>query len=458
MRTPLDYISDWADGMRCWQAVCGLQSQPILSAEQATKAGLKRSAELISYARKHSPFYANYYADIPADSLLEAYPAVKRSTLMQNFDDWASDRRISLASVQSFLSSRDNIGERFLNEYLVWTSSGTSGEKGIYVQDINALSIYQSLMLMRYQSFNTSRMAMIAALEGHFAGIVYWKWASRLNPWLTSQTRAFSILEPVELIVQQLNEWQPKCLLTYPSMFSVLAKEQECGRLAISPTSLWCGGEHLDPMQKQQIEAAFACGIVEDYGASEAMNMAFACEHGKLHINTDWFILEPVDEHMQAVPKGEKSATTLVTNLANKLQPIIRYDIGDSITLDTKACTCANPLPTLQVVGRNDDTLWLLGMHKQMVPILPLTLNTVVEENANEFGFQIIQLAPQTLSIRTEGITVNDRRRAFERIRDSLQQYFTSIGVLPLLLQYDTLPPERDAVSGKLNQVRKMTD
>jgi phenylacetate-CoA ligase len=470
MLTPLDYMNDWADGMRCLQAASRLQSKSPVSVEEARAIGYKRAEKLIAHARKCSPFYANYYASIPADSALQDYPAVNRSMLMSNFDNWSSDRRITHASVKSFLSRTDRIGERFLNDYLVWTSSGTSGQKGIYVQDIDALSVYQSLMAARYlnprtastsalpwsEALNANRMAMVAAIEGHFAGIVYWKWAARLNPWLTGQTRTFSILQPLPELVEQLNHWQPKYLSTYPSMLSVLAKEQDHGRLKLSPTRLLCGGEHLAKHKKQQIEAAFACVIVEDYGASEAMNMAFACEHGKLHVNTDWFILEPVDANMQPVRTGEKSVTTLVTNLANKVQPIIRYDIGDSITLNTRACTCSSPFPTMEVVGRNDDTLWMMGENNKKVPILPLTLNTVIEENAGEFGFQIIQLGPVSLSIRTQGDDTNVRSRAFERIRDSLDQYFKRIGVLPVTFEHDQEPPERDAASGKLNQVRKM--
>ncbi|WP_372738533.1 hypothetical protein [Neptunomonas sp.] len=470
MLTPLDFMNDWADGMRCWQATGSLQSALPASAEEARKIGRKRAEKLIAYARKFSPFYANYYASVPDGSALQDYPAVNRATLMANFDNWSSDRRITLASVKSLLSCTDRIGERFLNDYLVWTSSGTSGVKGIYVQDIHALSIYQSLMAVRYlnqltasasalpwpETLNANRTALVAAVEGHFAGIVYWKWAARLNPWLSGQTRTFSILQPIPELVEQLNRWQPKFLSTYPSMLSVLAQEQESGRLKLSPTRLWCGGENLEKQKKQQIEAAFSCAIDEDYGASEALNMAFACEHGKLHVNTDWFILEPVDANMQPVRAGEKSATTLVTNLANTLQPIIRYDIGDSITLGTRACSCSNPLPTMEVVGRHDDTLWMMEENNKKVAILPLTLNTVIEENAGEFGFQIIQLGPDHLSIRTQGDDINARSRAFGRIRDSLEQYFKTIGVLPVTLEHDQALPARDAASGKLNQVIKM--
>lgn len=460
-------MTNWIDAMRCLQAASGLQIKPITSAVSAKNTGLISAAELIEHARKHSPFYAKYYASIPLGSALEAHPAVTKFTLMDNFDEWATDRRIDEVSVKSFLSSKSRIADRYLNDYLVWTSSGTSGEPGIFVQDIHALSIYQSLMAVRYQNkvststssdpwhlaMNSNRMAMVAALEGHFAGIVFWKWASRLNPWLAGQTKTFSILQPVSEVVEQLNYWQPNFISSYPSMLSVLAKEQESGRLQLSPNCLWCGGEQLGDQQRQHIEAAFACKIVEDYGASEAMNMAFACEHGKLHINTDWFILEPVDEQMQAVPAGEQSATTLVTNLANRVQPIIRYDIGDSISLHPEPCKCSNPLPTMHVVGRNNDTLWLPAHNGRNIPILPLALNTVIEENAGELIFQVIQSGPQSLSIRTHGDNKKARHRAFKKISESLAEYFLTQKTMPVKLEFDPLSPERDATSGKMKQV-----
>lgn len=457
-------MTDWSDAVHCLQAAYKMQSEAIVSAESAKNKGLTRAQELIEHARTHSPFYAKLYASIPEGAALEQYPVVTRSQLMNNFDHWACDPRINKDSANEFLATTHTIGDRYLSDYLLWTSSGTSGEKGIYVQDTFALSIYQSLMAVRYKHNDSTndvwrmatasnRMVMIAALEGHFAGYVLWKWAAKLNPWLTGQTKTYTILQAVTEIVAQLNEWQPKYISSYPSMLTVLAKEQASGRLNLSPNCLWCGGEQLGEQQRLQIEQAFNCKLFEDYGASEAMNMAFACEHGKLHLNTDWFILEPVDENMQAVAPGQTSTSTLLTNLANKVQPIIRYDIGDSICISETPCPCGNPLPTLQVIGRTSDTLWLPAENGDLCAILPLTLNTIVEENAKEFIFQIIQREAQTLAIRTAGKNKTIRKQAFANISESLQQYFASLHLLAVKLVHDTESPERDAISGKMKQV-----
>src|SRR5690606_26123283 len=134
------------------------------------------------------------------------------------------------------------------------------------------------------------------------AGIVSWERQRRLYPALALATRAFSILQPLSELVEQLNEWRPTYISSYPTMLSLLAGERRAGRLSVSPRGLWCGGEGLAPSERADIEAAFACRITEDYGASECMNMAFGCRHGRLHLNDDWVVLEPVDEQYRPVP------------------------------------------------------------------------------------------------------------------------------------------------------------
>ena len=58
--------------------------------------------------------------------------------------------------------------------------------------------------------------------------------------------------------------------------------------------------------------------------------MTYECRHRRLHVNADWYLVEPVDRRGTPVPPGRPSHTTLITNLANTVLPIIRYDIGDS--------------------------------------------------------------------------------------------------------------------------------
>ena len=72
---------------------------------------------------------------------------------------------------------------------------------------------------------------------------------------------------------------------------------------------------------RREIAAAFkGLRVVEGYAASEVPGLAIRCNEGSFHVNTDWYLFEPVDE-LSARPPGTRSHTVLVTNLANRVQP-----------------------------------------------------------------------------------------------------------------------------------------
>ena len=63
----------------------------------------------------------------------------------------------------------------------------------------------------------------------------------------------------------------------------------------------------------------------------------------RLHLNGDWAILEPVDERAATGADRRFGCTTLLTNLANEVQPIIRYDLGDRVRIAPGGCDCGSP-------------------------------------------------------------------------------------------------------------------
>ena len=126
------------------------------------------------------------------------------------------------------------------------------------------------------------------------------------------------------------------------------------------------------------------------------------CDEGSFHVNTDWYLFEPVDERYQPVPAGMTSHTVLVTNLANRVQPLIRYDLGDRVEVATAPCPCGSVLPAVKVEGRTNDVLTFESPEGRAVRILPLALATVVEETPGVHRFQAIGAGPRTLTVRLE--------------------------------------------------------
>jgi phenylacetate-coenzyme A ligase PaaK-like adenylate-forming protein len=76
--------------------------------------------------------------------------------------------------------------------------------------------------------------------------------------------------------------------------------------------------------------------VNQSYAASEAMPLALPCRYRQLHLNSARFVVEPIDPEGTAVPPGTRSDGVLVTNLANYVQPVIRYQLGDSVVISDR--------------------------------------------------------------------------------------------------------------------------
>jgi len=425
-----------------------------------------RFAELVRHAREHSPFFAGHYRSLPQAGLrLHDVPPVTRSQLMTRFDEWVTDTDVTFDTAHDFVSDPARVGRLYLGRYAVWTSSGTTGEPGLFVHDGQALAVYDALEMMRLGRgllapgflggllFGGGRYAMVAATGGHFAGVASVERMRLAAPALADRLRVFSILEPLPRLTETLNEYQPSFMATYPSAASLLAAEQRAGRLRIAPAAIWLGGETLSAACRAEISGTFRCRILEEYGASECMSIACECERGRLHLNADWMLLEAVDRDYRPVPPGEISHTALLTNLANRVQPVIRYDIGDSIAFEPEPCACGAPFPALSVEGRSDDVLAFTAANGGRVEVLPLALTTVIEENAGAHQFQIIQAAPDALDVRLEAPFGTSPAQLWREVEPALRAYLDAQGLPAVALRFEPEPLIRSKASGKLRRV-----
>ncbi len=108
----------------------------------------QRLKKMVAYARQKAPFYQRLYQNLPEDGFdLVDLPPVTKPQLMANFDAWATDRAVTRAGVDAFIRDKSRVGDRYLGKYSVWTTSGTTGEPGIFLVDGPAQRLYNALMI-----------------------------------------------------------------------------------------------------------------------------------------------------------------------------------------------------------------------------------------------------------------------------------------------------------------------
>ena len=425
-----------------------------------------RLARLLARAARDSPLYRKLLrGSEPAGVALASLPVTNKRELMLRFAEWVCDPELRLDGLRAFVADPTRIGEPYLGKYTVWESSGTSGEPGIFVQDGHAMAVYDALEALRRSAPRPwqqwldplrvgDRSAFVGATGGHFASQITLQRLQKLGPWTTMKN--FSIMETTASLVAQLNEFAPTILATYPTAAALLAEQAAAGALTIRPQEIWTGGEALTPSMRTRLQQVFGCAVRNSYGSSEFIASGWECRCGRLHANADWLILEPVDADHRPVPPGERSHTVLLTNLANHVQPLLRYDLGDQIVMDGKPCDCGSPLPTFEIDGRIDEPLEMDGRDGRPVTLLPMALGTVLEEEAAVFDFQLSQQDGHTLALRLGGQRGSAARAAFARCRKALQDYGLHQGTVPLRVVLQAGEPLALGRSGKVQRVVPM--
>lgn len=421
----------------------------------------RRLAALLHHAQATVPGYRRTLHGLdPETTPLEALPVLHKSVLMQHFGSWVADPAITLAALRGFTADPANIGAPFLGRYAVWESSGSRGEPGLFVHDEPALVVYDALEQQRPAALRplqrmldpfwlTERVAFVGATDGHFASQATLQRLRRKAPWLAAQWQGFSILQPLPDLLAALQHFAPTILTTYPTAAAMLAEAQADGRLRLRPAEVWTGGETLGPAQRARITDVFGCPLRHSYGASEFLPIAAECRHDALHVNADWVILEPVDARGRPVPPGELSHDTLLTNLANRAQPLIRYALGDRLRFAPGRCACGSALPVVEVQGRCDDLLVLAGPRGRPARLLPLAVSTVLEDEAGLYDFRLEQTGPSALCLHLPGARPDRADVAVQ----ALQRHAAGQGALPIEIRLRCGHPLPRGRSGKLQRI-----
>jgi phenylacetate-CoA ligase len=427
----------------------------------------ERLQDLVSYARIYSRYFSDVYQDVPEQvTSIKQLPVLTKAEMMNHFDDWVTDPAITKHNAEAFIADPSLIGHDYLGRYVVCTTSGSTGILAILVHDHGALAVYNVLGYIRSLPVFLSslrnigallrgkgRLAAIFVTGGHFLGNTMSARRSRKMPWRAKTQRLFSALTPIAELVRALNTFQPVIVSGYPSVLEVLAKEQDASRLHIHPVLINAAGETLTNAVRQHIAAAFQCSVGNYYGSSEAVGLTFECKHQKLHVNSDWYILEPVDEFDQPVPPGQLSQSVLVTNLANRVQPIIRYKMGDRVTISPDICPCGSPFPIIQVIGRTDEILSLPTFQGEVVQIFPLAISSIAEETPGVYSCQIIQTEPLKLKVRLAVKEIGTEQSVWETLQERLEVYLAGQGKANVVIEKAPEPPQLHPKSGKFQQV-----
>jgi phenylacetate-CoA ligase len=231
---------------------------------------------------------------------------------------------------------------------------------------------------------------------------------------------------PYKRVLEIMKRMQVEAIGCLPTEMIILEMVAEkCGynikRDFSSVKYILTSGRVVPPALKEYIERRWDASLSSVYGTTEGGGVASSCKKGNLHVHNNAFIIEILDPATwQPVRKGE-AGLLVITSYYRQASPLFRYVTRDYCRLIDGVCSCGDPDPVIQVLGRIEDVIELSGKKLYFHD-----LEQAVLEFSRQFDSAVyfIIVTAKTLRLRIE--THNDLKSPSG---DSLNELNSKLGM-----------------------------
>lgn len=318
-----------------------------LSREALLNLQKKRFESIVSHAITHSAFYKDLYQNIkdPTElSLIQQLPIVDKELLRENID------KVVIQSNEKLEASKTG-GTTGKSLKVYFTFSNTQ-ERFALLDDFRSRFGYE--LGKKTAWFSGKSLLTSRDIKKNR----FWKkdYLNKVRYYSTFHIKQ----EYLKYYVEDLMRFKPEYFVGFPSTMLEIAKYGTAKGYdfpahtvrAIFPTA-----ETVSKEMRTILEQFFKTKVYDQYASSEGAPFIVECPEGNLHLELQSGVFEVLDDNDNPTTSGR----LIITSFTTEATPLIRYDIGDSITLEDpiKICSCGNNNPMVrEILGRIDDYLY----------------------------------------------------------------------------------------------------
>lgn len=397
-----------ADAAQIWSAYLQLDRSQWISREEILENQLRQVRGLLLHCNRTVPYYQQVFE--------------QRGILPDDISNLRAFRKIPLLSRQELQQQKDSLLSTCLPDGTVHTSTAyTSGSSGapvsiqmtnmvnlwwlaFYLRDLEWCNINprSTLACIRTASFADPRLA-----EAFTHGITLPYWNATLNHVIhTGTSHGLDVRASASYQLSWLKKHRPQYILSYPSNLEMLAHEVMEQNVDFPELkAIQSISEALDDKQCI-IERAFGVPVMNTYSCVEAGYLASPCPDGNgLHVHDENVLLEVLDDADQPCKPGE-TGNVFITTLHNFLNPLVRYNTGDTATLGKPSCSCGRGLTLLSKIEGKRRTLLFTadGARKSSSALLSAIIHEVslrqlqlVQDQINHVEVRIVPAGELTI-------------------------------------------------------------
>ena len=381
-----------------WAEYDSLKESEWLSKDHLCTLQLENARQFFAFVEKHSPYYKKVFNSCGFSS--------------SKLDDLAELKKIPpIIKSELIKKNKELHADYIFKKVMLAETSGTTGSALEFRKNEKWDSTNRANMFRSYDWYGIKPWDRYGYLWGYN---ISQKQAAKIKilDWAQNRFRLFSYdRKEIQSFSEKLAS--ASYVAGYSSMIYEVAKTiNELGLEKPELKMIKGTSEMILDVYQAEAKAAFGCKIVSEYGAAESGLIAFECPEGNMHINVESVIVE-VDEENEI----------MVTNLASYSFPVIRYKLGDTVTLSEEPCSCGRAHPVIkEVVGRKGATVY--GGNKTF-PALTFyyVFKNLAIQKSLILNYKAVQKEKGIVDLYIEGM---DNRRIETDIQDELKKYFNN--------------------------------
>ncbi len=343
---------------------------------------------------------------------------------MENFDQLNSlgiqkERAFSLALKSE--ETRDfssNIGS-----ISVGLSSGTSGNKGIFLTGKREKEIWVAAILDRVIGFSFRKRKVAFFLRAN--NNLYESVNSKLLTF-----RFFDILDPIPEHFEKLLDFSPQILVAQPSVLVSIAQLFEAKKRKPFFKKIISVAEVLEQDQKEYLEGVFGKRVDQVYQCTEGF-LAHTCSKGSLHFNEDWLKIEKA-----YLDKNQSRFHPIITDYLRTSQILANYELNDIIHEGPK-CNCGLKSTVIEKIEGRSDDVFSFAVKENEVRIFPDFIRRAVLISSDDISnFKVVLVEPKKVVVELELKDQDGKLKTQNLVKNSLTKLFLKYNVEEIIIEF----------------------
>ena len=372
----LETLYAWAGRLtsyNAWAIFKEIQRGESLSLEELEDVQWKRLTSLISFAYDNVPFYHDllkskgiYPADIRTREDLQKLPVVNKEIL----NDHPVEEKIARG-----IARKDMVPVY---------SSGTTGKPIEVFVDAECYNHQYANLLYGYYLTGWRLGRKIMTVRGFSHGDYEGKYSTSAlghEPFPFIRKLVYLLAHRKKLLPPLLHGVKPEKKLLENTLYEIKRFSpfllegngyfwhifsdylKKKGEEITSVKAVETDEVTLSSSQREKISETFNCKVYDNYGSHELAIVAHECSKGAgNHILSLSHHVEFLEEESEKEAETGEVGRVIVTDLTNRVMPLIRYDTGDLAIKLNKSCPCGRSYPLMSSIeGRRINSYTLNG-------------------------------------------------------------------------------------------------